>query len=1131
MMSTSPDTSPSSRPFGFLNGVNNQTQSSPTKDSPALTAGTSLFDRVSKPTTEANTSAFQDSTKETTTPGAGGSLFDRVSKPTSEASVAASVGATGKSSSQEGSGNLFGHITKHPGDPSAQSQVTPENGSPSKIQQKSNTNPFPPVTSDNSQPQKKKLFGHSLNPQAAQPASATPNPTDSLVNGPGASNFGSKAANDPSEAATQTAQAPRSNKRKLDTPPQAPSDFTADQKKQLTTGYRLRHFDECMRKRLRTKPPEKEIRMLKEFYAARVKSIRRADGGELETIEEMVSGTKRKASGELSKGKAKKPRKSQKGSWLHSLEKNDGSPSNSQTSNLFKNIVDTKDGQGIANGAADGKSPLFAPSRLQVKQSTMPPPPKPTTNSSSNLFAQHKHADPPIRDTVPPASSTTQVFGTYKASSSESPAPFITNQATSASASSDTSKTSAFQFPKVGTNAFSNSETTNPATTAAASSDTPKSTAFQFPKVGINTSPSSGSSSPFSIKPTTSSDPSSSVTQNASGFKAPTAPMFASGTPSTSAPPNPFSYKSTANENASADIPKVPAFKVPTFGAGTTTNFMAQFGKEADKVAEDEKRKRKAEDYDSDEEDEATWERRYEEELRAKKQKLEEASRAGTPRFVNGKLEWTGATSGDSASATASESKPASPAPSIFDQPMKPMSNHQNIFGHLSGSESGAEGSKTGDADDEDDGAEHEEENEKLDDFEKYEDDDEDDNGGFRPPSEGSSQSSDDDEERATNNKIDGKSAGTQLPNYEDFLKLNAPSPSLFDRISKDGNGNPIREVPKPDEKSSSKASGIFGQGASFKSTSSGFATSNSFGSPEAETSNAAVDKAPSTAKKHVFGQVSSSPPSSNASSKLAPSNSASDSVKASDSLAENRTWKTDSPIKFGTQSNTPAVNITAPSPSKSYSGLFGAPKTNAPAESPAAPLFSFATPSAKPTNTSLGFNFTPAKPAANALAAPSNTASGVTSRATSPGVTTGESANESNPEHNESDAPPEAQLDLVSEGPGEENEDTIFKVRAKALTWDETKKDWVTRGLGPLRVLKHRETDVTRILLRQYPSGRIVINTNLLKGVNYENPQDKILFVPVVEENGNVVRYMVKVGKEEDGEELTEILMDNRPS
>ena len=968
------------------------------------------------------------------------------------------------------------------------------------------------MSSDISQPQKKKLFGHSLSPQAAQQASANPETTNPPVNGQVISKAGSKAADGSSEVAKQTTKAPTSNKRKLDTPPQAPSDFTAEEKKQLVTGYRLRHFDECMRKRLRTKPPESEILQLKDFYEARVASIRRADGGPLETIEEMVTGVNRKAFEKIPKEKNKRKadeglpeetvKKPRKGSWAASLDsvaKNGISPPNSQTSNLFKNIVDTKDGQGIANGAANGIASAFAPSRLQVKPSTMPPPPKPTTSSSSNLFGQQKQADPHTLDNVPSASLTPQLFGTMKASTSGSPASF----------------------------------TTNSAATFTASSDTPNAPPFQFPKIGMNASSNSGSSSPFAIKPTTSSEASSSVTKDTSDFRAPTAPMFASGTQSATAAPNPFLGKSATNEKGSADAPKAPTFKVPTFGPGTTTNFMAQFGKEADKVAEDAKKKRKAEDYDSEEEDEATWERRYEEEQRAKKQKLEEASKASAPRFVNGKLEWTGARSGEPASATSPETKSASPVPSIFEQPIKPMSNHQNIFGHLSGSDSGAEGSKTGDADDEDDGAEHEEETERRDDYEQYEEEDDDeDTGGFRPASDVSSESSDDDDEgRATNNEIDRKAAGTQMPKFAD-LHRNVPSPSLFDRITKDDKGNPIREAPKSEEKSASQTTGIFGQGASFKPASSGFATSNSFGRPEAETFNEAADKASSTGEKNVFGQSSSSPLGSHAPGKPPSSNSPSDPAKAGESPAEDRTWKADTPIKFGNQSNTPAVNITAPSPSKPYSGLFGAPKTNATADSPTAPLFSFANPpSAKPANTSLGFNFTPAKPATNALAASSNTASGATSRATSPGVTTGESANESNPDQNGNDAPPEAQLDLVSEGPGEESEDTIFKVRAKAHTWDEKVKNWVVRGLGPLRVLKHRETDATRILLRHDPSGRIVINTNLLKDLDYENPQDKTLFIPVLEETGNVVRYMVKVGKDEDAEDLTCILMRNRPS
>ncbi|CAG8927914.1 unnamed protein product [Penicillium salamii] len=109
-----------------------------------------------------------------------------------------------------------------------------------------------------------------------------------------------------------------------------------------------------------------------------------------------------------------------------------------------------------------------------------------------------------------------------------------------------------------------------------------------------------------------------------SSASAPAAPAFAipkfgsdSATPISSAP--------------------APAFSIPKFGSGSTggTDFMAQFKKTAEKTAAEEKAKRKAEDFDSEDDDEEEWERKDAEEQRAKRAK-HEAAAAKRPVFVPG---------------------------------------------------------------------------------------------------------------------------------------------------------------------------------------------------------------------------------------------------------------------------------------------------------------------------------------------------------------------------------------------------------------------------------------------------------------------------------------------------------------
>lgn len=554
---------------------------------------------------------------------------------------------------------------------------------------------------------------------------------------------------------------------------------------------------------------------------------------------------------------------------------------------------------------------------------------------------------------------------------------------------------------------------------------------------------------------------------------------------------------SRSSANHSAAMPSSSPAKVPTFGTGTTPNFLAQFSKAAGKTAEEVKNKRKAEEYDSDEEDEASWERKYEEEQRLKRQKHEEAGKSNNNKFINGKLEWVSTPKDDSPSVAAPQEKSKGPATSIFDQPHVPTPNEHNIFGHLANSASRAKDSDTGNGNKKrksrDDDAEEDEE-----DDEDYDEDDED-------------------------NEADGHDSDSADEGGYVEPKL----PSLFDRISRDDKGKPIREIPKSDTKPVSRLSSLSRQGNSFESQPL-FTTNKSLARPEGGDSSSTDDKPSSTLKTPIFGQTSASALSGNVTAE-----SSAGPVKTGKSPVGDNTWKADTPIKFGAQSNPPTVDVTGPSPSKSpFTGLFGASKNNATADSPAKPTTSLPITTPPKTATApLGFGFTPANRATNSLAAPLNIASAGTSRATSPGITTGESANESNAEKDDDHAPSEAQLDLVSGGPGEEYEDAIFNVKAKAHVFDPETKQWVIKGLGTLRVMKNRDTGLVRILMRQSPSGKIVINTPLLKDFKYENTQEKIIRIPIVDEDAKVTSWLLKVGDAKDAAALTSVLLENRPT
>lgn len=727
----------------------------------------------------------------------------------------------------------------------------------------------------------------------------------------------------------------------------------------------------------------------------------------------------------------------------------------------------------------------------------------------------------------------------------------------------------------------------------------------------------------------------------------------------------------------------------PNFGTAQPVNFLSQFEKVAEQNTQKEKASRKANDFDSDEEDEAEWERKDAEQQRAKKQKLEETVRNKTAKFVPGKgfimsdqHTELGSTQGNSLLGAPNGIVSSGTNKSVLSNKSHSLGNGHNIFGHLSDVESGAEGSKIGDADDEETGSDgasddiaHEESTDKL--------------------------ARDESQHRDGTPSIDRHSDSlasvnpfgpppTFTANISSNLLPTKPeqSPnigrSIFDRISKDQNGRALREITPPRDKreetipsaSLSTSSSILKQGSSgagtniFRQQNSdaganifgqrnseakanifGKHTSDSFLSgqqdlggrantsipqqqnpaagagiveqPNSEASASVaeqisaatvanltpektpetgtdgveqptsevkvdVDAQPNSEAKADTGEEQNSrvethvdekrkseaaadtseqldagtgantveqvrpsipddtdvaPPSKSGLFPSTPTPSIGSSTPLfafTGSPGGDNTWKVNSPIKFGSSSSgPPGFTLTAPSPSKpSLGGLFGpsstfsAPKSdlspNA-SDKPSSNMFNFNAGKA-PTVGGFGFNFggPPAAPLGT-LAAPFG-ASNASSRATSPGITTGDnSAAESNAEGAEDGSEKHEQLNLADKGPGEEDEDVLFAVKAKAMIFESGDKGWVTRGVGKLRVLKHRDTAKTRVLLKQDPSGKIILNAALLSTMKYEHMQSKSVKLGVATDVGKLVTWLIRTGKDEDAVELARILEENK--
>jgi len=78
----------------------------------------------------------------------------------------------------------------------------------------------------------------------------------------------------------------------------------------------------------------------------------------------------------------------------------------------------------------------------------------------------------------------------------------------------------------------------------------------------------------------------------------------------------------------------------------------------------------------------------------------------------------------------------------------------------------------------------------------------------------------------------------------------------------------------------------------------------------------------------------------------------------------------------------------------------------------------------------------------------------------------------------------PVVKLEAVEVVSGEEEEEVLFKMRAKLFCYRETlldkgtgKKSWCERGVGEVRFLKHREFGKVRLLMRQEKTHKIIAN------------------------------------------------------
>ena len=81
-------------------------------------------------------------------------------------------------------------------------------------------------------------------------------------------------------------------------------------------------------------------------------------------------------------------------------------------------------------------------------------------------------------------------------------------------------------------------------------------------------------------------------------------------------------------------------------------------------------------------------------------------------------------------------------------------------------------------------------------------------------------------------------------------------------------------------------------------------------------------------------------------------------------------------------------------------------------------------------------------------------------------------------------DFQPVCKLETVKTSNNEENEDAIFKMRAKVFRFDKKEKEWKERGVGDVRFMEHKETHKIRILMRQDKTFKVRLNHYVVPGL-----------------------------------------------
>jgi nucleoporin NUP2 len=122
-----------------------------------------------------------------------------------------------------------------------------------------------------------------------------------------------------------------------------------------------------------------------------------------------------------------------------------------------------------------------------------------------------------------------------------------------------------------------------------------------------------------------------------------------------------------------------------------------------------------------------------------------------------------------------------------------------------------------------------------------------------------------------------------------------------------------------------------------------------------------------------------------------------------------------------------------------------------------------------------------------------------------------------------------EAQINLTAQWPGTENENVLYEIKAKAKKFiaggETSHNSWKVMGTGSLRVSKHSETGLGRIVVRTVPAGVVVLNNTLISGTKYVVKKKTVTLLARADDGHHLETWLVSVETSDDAKELASVL------